>query len=63
MRKKDKLEDKVADERIILPCIFRKWDGGVDWIELAQDGDRWRAVVNAVMDLRVSENEGNFLTT
>jgi len=28
VRKKDKLEDKVADERIILPCIFRKWDGG-----------------------------------
>jgi hypothetical protein len=27
--------------------------GGVEWIHLAQDRDRWRAVVNAVMNLRL----------
>jgi hypothetical protein len=27
--------------------------GGMDWIHLAQDGDRWRALVNVVMKLRV----------
>jgi hypothetical protein len=29
------------------------WDGGMDWIDLAQDKDRWRALVNAVMNLLV----------
>ena len=27
--------------------------GGMDWIELAQDGDKWWALVNVVMNLRV----------
>jgi hypothetical protein len=32
--------------------------GDVDWIGLAQDRDRWRALANSVLNLRVSQNDG-----
>jgi hypothetical protein len=48
------LEDPGVDGRIILKWIFKKWDrGGMDWIDMAQDRDRWPALVSAVMNLRV----------
>ena len=37
--------------------------GYMDWIGLAQDRDRWRTLVSAVMNLRVPWNAGNFWTS
>ena len=34
--------------------IFKKWGGVMHWIDLAEERDRYQAVVNAVMNLRVS---------
>jgi hypothetical protein len=55
------LEDLVVVGRIILKCIFKKWDGCMDWIDLVQDRDRWWAVVNATVNLLVPQNAWNFL--
>jgi len=52
LSERNHLEERGVDVRIILKSIFKKWDGDMDWIDLAQDRDRWRALVKAVMNLR-----------
>jgi len=46
-RPRRRWEDNIKLDLQELGC------GGMDWIQLAQDRDRWRAFVNAVMSLRV----------
>jgi hypothetical protein len=62
-RERDHLGDPGIDGRITLRWFFRKWDGDMDWIELVQDRDKWRELVNAVMNLRVPYNAGNLLNS
>jgi hypothetical protein len=52
MRERDHLEDPGIDGKLILRCMFRKWDGWLGVIDLAQDRDL-AALVNAVMNLRI----------
>ena len=53
LREGDHLEDQDVNGKIILKWMLKKWRGGLVWIDLAQNRDIWRALVNAVMNLRV----------
>jgi hypothetical protein len=50
-------EDNIKMYLQVVGCV------GVEWSEVAQDRDRWRALVNAVMNLLFPSNAGNFLTS
>jgi hypothetical protein len=56
-RPRRRWEDNIAMELQEVGCGF------LDWMELAQDRDRWRVLVSAVMNLRVPYNARNFLTS
>jgi hypothetical protein len=55
LREGNYLKDPGVDGRMILKWIFERLGGGggADWSGLAQDRDRWRALVYMVMNLRV----------
>ena len=55
-RPRQRWEDNIKTDLQKVGC------GGMDWIELAQDRDRWWALENAVIDLHVPQNLGNFMT-
>jgi hypothetical protein len=52
-KERDHLEDQDRWEDGIRMDLREIGLGSVDWIQLAQDRDRWRALVNTVMNLRV----------
>jgi hypothetical protein len=53
LKEGDNLKDLEVDWSIIGNLPSRLSVGGVDWICLDQDRDKWKALVNAVMKLRV----------
>ena len=63
LRERNHLEDPGVDGRNSIKMDLQEVGlGGMDWIDLAQDRDRWRALGNAVVHLRVPKNAGKFLT-
>jgi len=54
LTERNHLEDLGLDGRVLLKWIFKNWNGSIDWIDLAQDRDRWRSVVKVAMNLRIS---------
>jgi hypothetical protein len=52
-KERDHSADQGVDGRMGSEWILGRLAGGVGWIKLAEDRDGWRAVVNAVMNLRV----------
>ena len=53
LRERDHFKDLGMDGKVMLQRISKKRVRGVDWIDLAQDRDKWRAFVNAVVKLLV----------
>jgi hypothetical protein len=63
LRERDHLKDVGLDVRTILQSIFKKQDMIMDWIDLAQKSEKWRVLVNAVINPRFSYDVGNLLTS
>jgi hypothetical protein len=63
LRESDHLKDPNVDGRITLNGSSGSGMRDMNWTDLAQDMDRWRALVDAVMGLWVPYNAGNFLTS
>jgi len=56
-RPRHRWEDNIETDLLEVGCE------GMDWIDLAQDRDSWRALVNAVISIRIPYNLGNLLTS
>jgi hypothetical protein len=57
LREKDHLLDVGVNERKLLKMDIQEVGlGGMDWIDLSQDTDRWRALVKAVININININ-------
>jgi hypothetical protein len=55
LRGRRHIEDLGVDGRTIIKRMFKKWGRGMDWVDLAQDTDRWFwALANAAINMWVA---------
>ena len=57
------MEGLDIDGRVLLKMILKNTKGGMDWIHLAQDRNKWRAFVNMATNLRVPIKYREFLVS
>jgi hypothetical protein len=57
------LEDPDIDRRAIKNEFSRNRIGGMGWVYLAHEREKWQALVTMVMNFQVLQNVGNFLTS
>jgi hypothetical protein len=64
LKERNNLEALCVDGRIILKWIVNQYDGST-WAgtDMVHDRYKWRALLNAVMNIRFPEHAGNFLTS
>jgi hypothetical protein len=60
-KERDHWEDQDVGGWTILKWILERYDV-MEWIDMAQDRNQWRALVNTVLNLRVPYNAGKFLS-
>ena len=53
LRARDNFEGVGVDGRIILKWLLKKYDVGVEYIDVAEDGEKWWALVSMVMNLQI----------
>jgi hypothetical protein len=62
LKDRDHKENLGIDGRIIIKMVLKQAGcEGVDRIHLAEDEDKWQALVNMAVNLQVAQNAGNFL--
>jgi len=62
LRERKHLENLGVNWRILLKCIFSKGnEEGMDWTDLVQDRQKWRAILNTAMNLWVPQIAANLL--